>query len=52
MYKVYTPAEIAAIIRTPDVVASEDKALSIEKSINEIDKQMANIDKEVDTEFK
>ena len=52
MYKVYTPAEITAIIRTPDVVASEDKALSIEKSINEIDKQMANIDKEVDTEFK
>ncbi len=52
MYKVYTPAEITAIIRTPDVVAAEDKALSIEKSINEIDKQMANIDKEVDTEFK
>ena len=52
MYKVYTPAEITAIIRTPDVVSAEDKALSLEKSINELDKQMANIDKEVDTEFK
>lgn len=52
MYKVYTPAEITAIIRTPDVVAAEDKALSIEKSINELDKQIANIDSEVDTEFK
>jgi len=52
MYKVYTPAEITAIIRTPDVVAAEDKAFAIEKSINEIDKQIANIDKEVDTEFK
>ena len=52
MYKVYTPAEITAIIRTPDVVAAEDKAFAIEKSINELDKQMANIDSEVDTEFK
>lgn len=52
MYKVYTPAEITAIIRTPDVVAAEDKAFAIEKSINELDKQIANIDSEVDTEFK
>ena len=52
MYKVYTPAEITAIIRTPDVVSSEDKAFAIEKSINELDKQIANIDSEVDTEFK
>lgn len=52
MYKVYTPAEITAIIRTPDVVAAEDKAFAIQKSINEIDKQMENIDSEVDTEFK
>lgn len=52
MYKVYTPAEITAIIRTPDVVSAEDKAFAIEKSINEIDKQIANIDSEVDTEFK
>ena len=52
MYKVYTPAEITAIIRTPDVVAAEDKALSIEKSINELDKQIANIDSDIDTEQK
>lgn len=52
MYKVYTPAEITAIIRTPDVVSAEDKAFAIEKNINEIDKQIANIDSEVDTEFK
>ena len=52
MYKVYTPAEITAIIRTPDVVSAEDKAFAIEKSINELDKQIANIDSEVDTEFK
>jgi hypothetical protein len=52
MYKVYTHAEITAIIRTPDAVAAEDKAFAIEKSINELDKQMANIDSEVDTEFK
>ena len=52
MYKVYTPAEITAIIRTPDVVAAEDKALSIEKDINELDKQIDNIDSDVDTEQK
>ena len=52
MYKVYTPAEITAIIRTPDVVAAEDKAFAIEEKINELDKQIANIDSEVDTEFK
>ena len=52
MYKVYTPAEITAIIRTTDVVAAEDKAFAIEKKINELDKQIANIDSEVDTEFK
>ena len=52
MYKVYTPAEITAIIRTPDVVAAEDKAFSIEKSINELDKQIDNIDSDIDTEQK
>ena len=52
MYKVYTPAEITAIIRTPDVVAAEDKALSIEKDINELDKQIDNIDSDIDIEQK
>ena len=51
MYKIQTPEEIRAIIYTPDVKASEDKAKSIELDINKIDDSLAQIDRDVDKEL-
>ncbi len=51
MYKIQTPEEIRAIIYTPDVKASEDKARSIELDINKIDDSLAQIDRDVEKEL-
>lgn len=51
MYKIQTPEEIRAIIYTPDVKASEDKAKSIELDINKIDDSLAQIDRDVEKEL-
>jgi hypothetical protein len=51
MYQVQTPEQIRAIIRTPDVVQAEEKASAIELTMNELEKQIANIDSDVDKEL-
>jgi hypothetical protein len=51
MYQIQTPEEIRAIIYTPDVKASEDKAKSIELDINKIDDSLAQVDRDVDKEL-
>ncbi len=52
LYAVQTPEQIRAIINTPDVIAAQDKATQIELSMNEIEKQMDNVDADVDAEMK
>lgn len=51
MYAVQTPEQIRAIINTPDAVAAQEKATQIELSMNELEKQMENIDSDVDKEL-
>jgi hypothetical protein len=51
MYQVQTPEQIRAIIRTPDVVQAEEKASAIELTMNELEKQIANIDTDVEKEL-
>lgn len=52
MYAVQTPEQIRAIIRTPDVVAAEEKATEIELSMNELEKQIDQVDADVENEMK
>ncbi len=52
LYAVQTPEQIRAIINTPDVIAAQDKATQIELSMNELEKQIENIDNDVEAEMK
>jgi len=52
MYAVQTPEEIRAIINTPDVVAAQDKATEIELTMNELEKQIDQVDTDVENEMK
>ena len=51
MYKVQTPEEIRAIIYTDDVKQAQDKASEIELTMNKLEKQMDNVDDDVDKEL-
>lgn len=52
MFVVQTPEQIRAAIYTDDVKQAQDKASEIELSMNEIEKQMDNVDADVDAEMK
>ena len=52
MYAVQTPEQIRAIIYTPDAQQANDKATAIELEMNELEKQIDNVDSDVDTEMK
>lgn len=52
MYTVQTPEQIRAIINTPDIIAAQDKATQIELWMNELEKQIENVDKDVEAELK
>jgi hypothetical protein len=52
MYKIQTPEEIRAIIYTDDVKQAQDKATEIELTMNELEKQLDNVDDDVDAEMK
>lgn len=51
MYAVQTPDQIRAIIYTPDAQQANDKATAIELEMNELEKQIDNVDSDVDKEM-
>lgn len=51
LYAVQTPEQIRAIIYTDDVKKAQDKATEIELSMNEIEKQIDNVDADVEKEL-
>lgn len=51
LFKVQTPDEIRAMIYTDDVKKAQDKASEIELTMNELEKQMDNVDDDVDKEL-
>lgn len=52
MFAVQTPEQIRAAIYTDDVKQAQDKASEIELTMNELEKQMDNVDADVDAEMK
>lgn len=51
MFTVQTPEEIRAIIYTDDVKQAQDKATEIELTMNELEKQIDAVDKDVEKEL-